>query len=212
VRRSPVAVGLVLGLVVGAGAAVAIAATSSNTPSHVAVLHPTPSNPSGPPESDPAPGSIERLAAAFDMHGAVATDSGGWIVRDGDRFLRVQRIAGLPWFFSTIDRSCTIVPEGPPLSEPLQTVPPTGPTECPEAMPPGVGVSQDDAFALGTDTLSRAGLGASTTEIVDEPGGWYIQASPQIDGKATTSLPWTISIGPGPTVTAASGYLAVEVR
>jgi hypothetical protein len=79
-------------------------------------------------------------------------------------------------------------------------------------MPPDVAVSQDDAFALGTDTLSRAGLGASTTEIVDEPGGWYIQASPQIDGKATTSLPWTISIGPGRTVTAASGYLAVEVR
>ena len=82
----------------------------------------------------------------------------------------------------------------------------------PSPAPPGEVLSQDDAFALGTQTLMRAGLGPSTTDIVDEPGGWYIQASPQIDGKPVDGLQWTISIGPGRTVTAASGYLAVEDR
>ena len=82
----------------------------------------------------------------------------------------------------------------------------------PSPAPPGEVLSQDDAFALGTQTLMRAGLVPSTTDIVDEPGGWYIQASPQIDGKPVDGLQWTISIGPGRTVTAASGYLAVEDR
>jgi len=118
----------------------------------------------------------------------------------------------MPWFFSTADSSCKVVPEEPPSSEPLQTVPPPGPTECPEATPPADVLPKDDALALGTETLRRAGLGASTTDIVDQPGGWYIQASPQIDGKPTDGVQWTISIGPGRTVTAASGYLAVEDR
>jgi hypothetical protein len=216
--RSPVAVGIVLGLVVGAGATVAIASTTSSgkraAPAPEAALHSTPTNRGEAPEyrlrSDPAPGSVERLAAAFDVHGPVQTDAGGWFVRESNRLVRVQRAAGLPWFFSTMGGQCKLVPET------LATLPPSGPEECPDvgapAAPPGEVLSQDDALALGTETLARAGLGPSTTDIVDQPGGWYIQASPQIDGKPTDGLQWTISIGPGRTVTAASGYLAVEDR
>ena len=213
--RSPVRLGIVLGLVVGAGAVAAIATTSSSSPPKAAVLQPATTNPGDPQgyglRYDPAPGSIERLAAAFDLHAAVATDADGWVVRDGDRVLRVQRSAGLPWFLATSNPACVLVPEEPPSSEPLQTVPPSGPMECPDTRP-GEVLSQDDALALGKDTLIRAGLGASTTDIVDEPGGWYIQASPEIDGKPTAGLQWTISIGPGRLVSAASGYLAVEDR
>jgi len=208
--RSPVAVGIVLGLVVGGGAAAAIAATSheegprSSAPHRVAAPQST---------TDPAPGSIERVAAAFDLHGPVEADAGGWVVRDGDRLLRVQRAGGLPWFFSTAAKGplCVVVPDGPQSSEPLQTVPPSGPEECPEEQRPGDVLPKDDAMSLGTDTLRRAGLGAAATDIVDQPGGWYIQAQPQIHGDAA-GLPWTISIGPGRTISAASGSLAVEDR
>jgi hypothetical protein len=203
--RSPVAVGIVLGVVVGGVAVAGLAATSSDerTPARA------PAPVALPPESDnPAPGRIENVAAAFDMHAPAVTDSGGWIVRDGNRVLRVQRAAGLPWFFSTTASACVLVPEG----QPLQTVPPSGPADCPEETAPGDVVSQDDALSLGTDILRRAGLGASTTDIQDEPGGWYIQATPRPGANPTGGLPWTISIGPGRTIGAASGYLAVESR
>jgi len=206
--RSPVAVGIVLGLVVGGGAAAAIAATSRDegapaTASSAAAPRSMATN-----ATEPAPGSVERLAAAFDIPGSVATDAGGWIVRDGKRLVRVQRTTGLPWFFSSDKPTCVVVPESPSSSQPLPTVPPSGPAECPEDAPPS-DVSRDDALALGMDTLTRAGLGASTPVIEEEPSGWYIQADPQIDGRPS-GLPWTISIGPRRTITAASGYLAVE--
>jgi len=242
--RSPVALGLVLGLLVGVGGAAAIAVSSSGDssvsppkvaiPPRVSVSPTTATTTGGPlnappslPElsgeaqgyrlgTQPAAGAVERLAAAFDLHGPVQTDAGGWVVRDGDRLVRVQRAAGLPWFFSVMDGPCKIVPESPPPSEPLQTIPPPGPIDCPDtsapSAAPGLVLSQDDALAFGMETLGRAGLGVSRPVIVDEPGGWYIEASPLVDTKPTAGLPWTISVGPGRTASAASGYLARPVR
>lgn len=243
--RSPVAVGIVLGLVVGAGAAAGIAATSSDSGSsssppkvaiapRVSVSPTTATTVGGPlnappslPEltgeakgyrlgSAPAAGAVERLAAAFDMHAPVQTDAGGWVVRDGDKLLRVQKAAGLPWFFATRDRSCTLVPESPSPNETLQTVPPSGPQSCPDAATSGAGLgptpSHDDALAFGMETLGRAGLGVSRPVIVDEPGGWYIEASPLVGTTPTAGLPWTITVGPGSTPSAASGYLARPER
>jgi len=246
VARSPVAVGIVLGLLVGAGAAAAIAVTSSGTESsalppkvsiapRVAVSPTTATTTGGPlnepqnlPEltgeargyrlgTQPAPGAIDRLAVAFDMHAPVTTDAGGWVVRDGDKLLRVQRTAGLPWFFSLQNGSCQIVPESPQPGATLQTVPPSGPTACPDtgAPPeatPGLALSHDDALSFGMETLGRAGLGVSRPVIVDEPGGWYIEASPLVGTTPTAGLPWTINVGPGATASAASGYLARPVR
>jgi hypothetical protein len=247
-RRSPVAIGIVLGLLVGAGAATAIALTSSGSESsasppkvtiapRVAVSPTTATTTGGPlnepqtlPQltgeaqgyrlgSQPAPGAIERLAASFDMHAPVQTDSGGWVVHDGNRLLRVQRGAGLPWFFSLLDGACKLVPGSPPPSAAtgtLQTVPPSGPTDCPDATPPeatpDLVVSHDDALSFGMETLGRAGLGVSRPVIVEEPGGWYIEASPLVGTLPTAGLPWTITVGPGATASAASGYLARPVR
>ncbi|MBV8986794.1 MAG: hypothetical protein JO248_20360, partial [Acidimicrobiia bacterium] len=44
------------------------------------------------------------------------------------------------------------------------------------------------------------------------PGGWYIEASPLVGTTPTAGLPWTITVGPGRTASAASGYLAQPVR
>jgi hypothetical protein len=186
--RSPVAVGIVLGLLVGAAGVAALASTSSSSetaasppkvaiPPRVTVSPTTATTVGGPlntpsslPElageargyrlgSEPAAGALERLAAAFDMHAPVQTDAGGWVVRDGNHLLRVQRSAGLPWFFSTLDGPCKLVPESPPSSEPLQTVPPSGPSDCPDATPPAAApdlvVSQDDALAARRSHTDR---------------------------------------------------------
>jgi hypothetical protein len=165
--------------------------------------------------SDPAPGSVERLAAAFDLHGTVDSDAGGWIVRDGNRLVRVQRTDGLPWFFSTIDGTCKVVPETPPpsASVPPQALPPVappGPADCPETPPPAATnvPSEDDARNLAMEIFRRAGLGGASPVIVDQPGGWYVEAAPLVDDRPAAGLPWTISIGAGRAVTAASGYLA----
>ena len=180
------------------------------------MLHPPPVGPDGAQGyrlgSDPAPGSVERLAAAFDLHGPVETDAGGWVVRDGTRLLRVQRTSGAPWFFSVLDGSCKLVPESPPPGETLQTVSPGGPADCPETAPASVApadvLSQADALAFGMDILGRAGVALENPVIEDEPGGWYIQASPLVGSTSTAARPWTITVGPGRTVSAASGYLA----
>src|SRR5205823_10006600 len=79
-------------------------------------------------DDQPPAGAIERLADAVGVHGAVETDAGGWIVRQDNRLVRVQRAAGLPWFFSLLQGPCSMVP-----SEALPPVPPAGPTDCPEA-------------------------------------------------------------------------------
>jgi hypothetical protein len=235
----------VLGLVVGAAGAAAIATTSSNdsgsaSPPKVAIaprvaVSPTTATTVGgplnaPPSlpaltgeakgyrlgSAPAAGAVERLAAAFDMHAPVQTDAGGWVVRDGNKLLRVQRAAGLPWFFSVLGGPCKLVPESPAPNDTLPTVPPSGPTDCPETAPPvatpDIMLSHDDALAFGMETLGRAGLGVSRPVIVDEPGGWYIEASPLVGTTPTAGLPWTITVGPGSTASAASGYLARPVR
>src|SRR5207302_7262962 len=100
-RRSPVAVGLVLGLVVGAAGVAAVAATESgggSPPPKVVVLAPA-TRGDAPfavqaalPDvrgeakgyrlgSEPAARAIPPLAEAFDVHGPLMTDAGGWLVR-----------------------------------------------------------------------------------------------------------------------------------
>ena len=50
---------------------------------------------------------VARLAAALGLVGEVVEESGAWIVRNGGRELRVERIAGLPW---SLGSSCVETP------------------------------------------------------------------------------------------------------
>src|SRR2546421_6351502 len=117
-RRSPVPVGLGRGLVAGAAAVAAVAATESeggSPPPKVVVMAPA-TRGDAPfavqaalPDlrgdakgyrlgSEPAARAIPRLAEAFDAHGPVMSDAGGWLVRGGQRLRRGQRAAGVPGF------------------------------------------------------------------------------------------------------------------
>jgi hypothetical protein len=168
--------------------------------------------------SEPAAGAIPRLAEAFDVHGPVMSDAGGWLLREGNRLVRVQRAAGLPWFVSTFEGPCKAVPDtAAPSNEVLPPVAPPGPTDCPDtaATPPAAApaaiLGHDDALAFGMETLGRAGLGVSRPVILEQVGGWRIEAAPLVGDKPTSGFAWTITIGPGRTVTAASGYLAKAI-
>ena len=45
---------------------------------------------------------VARLAKVLGLDGAVRDVDGAWAVRDGDRELRVERYAGLPWYLGTV--------------------------------------------------------------------------------------------------------------
>lgn len=159
----------------------------------------------------PPAGAIDRLAAAFGVQGEVQADAGGWIVRQDNRFVRVQRAAGLPWFYTVLQGPCAMVP-----NEALPTLPPAGSTDCPEAEGPPSGPqrppdfpSRDEALAAGMDTLGRAGLGVSRPVIVDQGSSWHIETGPLIGDKLTSGFGWMATVGPARTVTAASGFLAM---
>jgi hypothetical protein len=205
VRRSPIILGLVLGLVVGVAGVALLAATIEDEPRTLVVV----ADPAA-PAPGPAPGSIERLAAAFDIHAPVQEDAGGWVARDGDRLLRVSRTTGLPWFLARFDGPCVMVP-GTPGPEPLQTVPPSGPTDCPETAGPGETTpparpadlpSESEARAIAVELFRRAGLEAEPTTVTDLVTSWRVEgASPE--GGYT----WAVTIGPKGAAVAANGSL-----
>ncbi|MEA2922741.1 MAG: hypothetical protein QOF07_2706 [Bradyrhizobium sp.] len=254
-RRSPIALGLVLGLLVGAAGAAAIAATGGDESAKPRVVITGPGAPvvgseaalpgGGPmvgveitvrgvlPElrgeargyrlgSEPAAGAVERLAAALGVHAPLQRDSGGWVVRESNRLVRVQRADGLPWFLSTFGGPCKVVPGSAPSSaEALPPVAPSGPTDCPETAGGGsVGSgaaapqsptdlpTRDDALAMGMEALGRAGLGVSRPTIANQATTWRIEASPLLGDKPTSGFAWTATIGPNGAVEAASGFLA----
>ena len=45
--------------------------------------------------------AVGRLATALGVDGEVKEDRDGWVVRSGDRELRVARVAGLPWYLGS---------------------------------------------------------------------------------------------------------------
>jgi len=176
--------------------------------------------------SEPASGAVEQLAAAFGIHGPVQQDSGGWVVRENDRLVRVQRAAGVPWFFARFGGPCQVVPGSSAPSEgstgeALPPVPPSGPTDCPAlagtgtpsspetatARPAGLPTA-DEALSKGMETLGKAGLGVSKPVVTDQVSTWRIDASPLIDEKPTSGFGWSITVGPNDEISAASGYLS----
>jgi hypothetical protein len=268
-RRSPVALGIVAGLLAGGGGAAAVVLADRDAPRHRLVVADT-QNPSsaGRPApfggrevdlfvkgrlpaldgearayrlgSEPPTGAVETLAAAFGVHGPVQSDGGGWIVRDGKRLVRVQRAAGLPWFFTALNGPCQLVPGSapgsvppaapnePPRAEPLQTIPPTGPTDCPveggvassgvaiacPADQPCPTVTTQPPMALDPEptavrALTEAGLGDHYAVLTTKgPVSGDVTVSPSVDHRPVSGLDWSANVSAEGEIIAASGFLA----
>jgi hypothetical protein len=270
-RRSPVVLGIVAGLLAGAGGAAAVALSGGDAPRHRLVVADT-QNPSSAGRSVPLGGrevdvfvkghlpaldgearayrlgsepptsSIETLAAAFGVHGPVQSDAGGWIVREGKRLVRVQRTPGLSWFFTALNGPCQIVPASPgsappaapnqptpePQPEPLQTIPPTGATDCPveggvassgvaiacPADQPCPTLTTQPPMALDPEpiavrALMEAGLGDHYAVLTSKgPTSGIVTVSPTVDHRPVSGLDWSATVSANGEVTGASGFLA----
>ena len=185
-RRSPVTVGLVLGLVVGLAGAGALAATSlagksrlpgvgplsgqlySSHPIDIRVRGTLPSLGGSARAyrlpSAPEAGAVERLANALGVRAPVIQDAGGWVVRDATHLVRVDRAPGVPWFLATLDGPCVLVPgERAYLGgERLPPVPSTGPTDCPDGSSPSPAGALDagwDPAKVALEAFRHAGAG-----------------------------------------------------
>jgi hypothetical protein len=207
VRRSPITWAIVLGLLVGAAGVAIIAATGDPERRPVHVI----AEPVAPPSS------VARLADALGVDGAVQEDAGGWVVREGNRLVRVQRAPALPWFLAVLDGSCKLVPGAPERGEVLPTLPPSGPTDCPEtpggrtsssaARPPNMPTA-DQAVATATEAMRRAGLVPSTATVTDLGNAWRVEGAALAEGRRAPALAWSVTVGPDAVVLAANGFLA----
>ena len=164
---------------------------------------------------------ITKLAAALDLDGPVKKADGGWEVRGGDRFLRVEDASGVPWSYSSVNpdqavqsrtaiacampecpegKACAqVCPEPPPEARPVR------PADLPDA--DGAKAAARTFFAaVGADTA-----GAAVTAS-DGITSWHVVLEPQVDGRPTSGLTASATIGPKGVVEFASGWLATADR
>src|SRR5205814_7864299 len=143
---------------------------------------------------------------------------------------RVQRVAGLSWFFTTFEGPCQLVPgSAPPAApnEPLQTIPPTGPTDCPAeggTVSSGVAVAcpadqpcptptNEPPMALDPEgpavrALTAAGLGDHYAVVSTRgPSSGHVTVSPSVDGRPVSGLDWSATVSVAGEITAASGFI-----
>jgi len=190
-RLSPVTLGMALGLVVGVAAAGVVATTSTSGSRSRA--------------REPSVSAVARLARVFGLHAAVSTDAGGWVVRDGNRLLRVNGSDGHPWFLVTFGGPCQIVPGEP---SPRQYLPPvTGPpTDClgfpAEGFAPSL-QSESEAIGAARKALRDAGLGPAHLQATRGAVSWHVEALPVAD----PARRWTASIGADGHIVDATGFL-----
>jgi len=231
VRRSPTAVGIVLGLLVGAATTVVMAATTSgkaalpgagmqpdvlysNRPVSYRVRGLLPrlegSARAYRLRSTPRPDDVERLARAFAIAGPMAADANGWVVRDGPKLLRVERAAGLRWFVATLDGPCRLVPGERPGPVALPPVAPEGPTDCPDGSATGAPpetTSRAEATRVALDAFRRGGAGPlGQPVVIGAVGTIRVLAEELVDGRPA-GLGWMAAISNG-AIVQASGYLA----
>ena len=128
-----------------------------------------------------------------------------WVVRDGNRLLRVNGSDGHPWFLVTFGGPCQIVPGEP---SPRQYLPPvTGPpTDCPgfpaEGFAPSL-QSESEAIGAARKALRDAGLGPAHLQATRGAVSWHVEALPVAD----PARRWTASIGADGHIVDASGFL-----
>lgn len=122
--------------------------------------------------------AVGRLATALGVDGQVKEDRDGWVVRAGDRELRVARVAGLPWYLGA---SCPDAPE----SSDGQTVPCASAVAVARAVDAGAGSSGAPVSSPG----SAGSAGGCPPEKCVVPGSEPAVDLPCEPGAACTTAP-----------------------
>ena len=184
---------------------------------------------------DAGSGRVSALAAALGLRGQPRAEPSGWTVRDGDRVLRVNRVAGLPWSFGVaVADGCPgglsrpgglecLSPDTPvsspaqaptslprpvrplPPVKPVRPIKPVKPLPLPADLP-----GEAEAERVARELAGRAGLAldGASVEVADAYAARLVTISPAVGGMPTHGVAWTVTVGAKGSVQFASGWLA----
>jgi hypothetical protein len=163
-------------------------------------------------------GRMDALAAALGLRGQRKQDQAGWAVGDRGGTLRVNRLPGLPWSFSTV---ATGTCRGGPWSP---ATPASGRgIQCADAVSPGSArpilpgrprptdpPGRDQAERTARELATRAGLvlDGATVKVLDGSAARVVTIAPAVGSLPTSGFTWTVSVGPRGRIQYAAGWLA----
>ena len=146
-------------------------------------------------------GDVERvaeLARALGLSGKVVTEDGGWTVTDGDRQLRVDRFAGLPWNYGMYVQDVDCPPRPLPADDVVTDLggpergvvsPPTT-VGCAVARPVPIAEPVADPVAGSGSAGSAGSRGEATvTAVAPPPGAPVTTVPPPPDAPVPSPVP-----------------------
>jgi hypothetical protein len=155
---------------------------------------------------------VQALARALAVDGAVQEKPDEWTVGATGRVLRVERLPGLPWYFSPYaeDVVACSVPPARPGAEPAPDAPASSDgCAAPLTRPAGL-PTREQAEATARQALDRAGIDVEGWEVRVDDGvsQWQVAFEPVVGGLPTAGFTTRVAVGPKGVVDA-SGWLAV---
>ena len=132
-----------------------------------------------------------------------------WLVTNGDRQLRVEKVPGLPWTVGAASdcsadaEGCAMTAEGG-VAFACASNSPCPPQPRPEGLP-----TKAEGERIARDTLTKAGVDLATAKLRFSDGfsRWDLTAQPQVEGLPTDGYSFSATVGPQGVVDAA-GWLA----
>jgi hypothetical protein len=179
-------------------------------------------------------GRMAALTAALGLRGQRKQDQAGWTVGDRGGTLRVNRLPGLPWSFSSVATGGCVGgpwPASPASGRGIQCAtvdPPTagsgaGSRASPgSARPPLPGrpirplprpadlPGRDQAEGIARELAAKAGLAldGAAVKVLDGYAARVVTIAPAVGGLPTSGFSWTVSVGPKGRIQYAGGWLA----
>jgi hypothetical protein len=162
-------------------------------------------------------GRMDALAAALGLRGQRKQDQAGWAVGERSGTLRVNRLPGLPWSFSSVvTGTCRGGPWSPATAASGRGI------QCADAVSPGSArpirplprpadlPGRDQAERIARELATKAGLvlDGATVKVLDGYAARVVTIAPAIGGLPTSGFSWTVSVGPRGRIQYAAGWLA----
>jgi hypothetical protein len=163
-------------------------------------------------------GRMDALAAALGLRGQRKQDQAGWAVGERSGTLRVNRLPGLPWSFSTVvTGTCRGGPWSPATPASGRGI------QCADAVSPGSArpilpgrprptdpPGRDQAERTARELATKAGLvlDGATVKVLDGYAARVVTIAPAVGSLPTSGFTWTVSVGPRGRIQYAGGWLA----
>jgi hypothetical protein len=168
-------------------------------------------------------GRMAALTAALGLRGQRKQDQAGWTVGDRGGTLRVNRLPGLPWSFSSVVAGtcmCGPWPATPASRRGIQCADAVSPGSARPVLPgrptikplprPADLPGRDQAERVARELAAKAGLAldGATVKVLDGYAARVVTIAPAVGGLPTSGFSWTVSVGPKGRIQYAGGWLA----